>query len=141
MLEGSRVKNILVVLAQAVASFVLIVRRRHIENATLLLDLTNGLYAIIGIMSAFNSLLVMSIGGTWDVLDNAHLSGGTSLNNVIAPRFDLYDAFSTLTVGTMVTSMMGGQHLLEQEHWKTKNTRLVATTFASVTASSTIHYH
>lgn len=63
VLKGSRVINILVVLAQAAASLVLKIRRRYVENATLLLDSTNGLYAIIGLMSTFNSLLMMSIGG------------------------------------------------------------------------------
>ncbi len=52
---------LLVILAQAIASLILILRRRHVENATLLLDSTNGLYAIIGIVSCCNSLMIVTV--------------------------------------------------------------------------------
>ena len=74
LLSTGRVVNILVVLAQAVASLVLIIRRRQIEGATLLLDSINGLYAIIGIAIAVNSLLMIAIGGTWEVRREAQTS-------------------------------------------------------------------
>ncbi|MCJ1368409.1 hypothetical protein MMC16_007551 [Acarospora aff. strigata] len=71
LLRFSRVLNLLVVLAQAVASLVLIIRRYQIKDAILLLDMTNGLYAIVGILCACNSLLLMVVGGTWTISQNA----------------------------------------------------------------------
>ncbi|MCJ1472902.1 hypothetical protein MMC13_001551 [Lambiella insularis] len=56
-------------MAQAIASLVLIIRRRLLEGATLLLDSSNGLYAIIGILCAWNSLLIHFVGGEWEVSD------------------------------------------------------------------------
>ena len=58
----------LVVLAQAAACLLLVVRRRQIENASLLLDSINGVYALVGICSACNSLLITAIGREWECL-------------------------------------------------------------------------
>lgn len=69
LVSFSRVFVILVAMAQAIASLVLIIRRRPLEGATLLLDSSNGLYAVIGILCAWNSLLIHFVGGAWEVLD------------------------------------------------------------------------
>ncbi|MCJ1354587.1 MAG: hypothetical protein MMC33_004576 [Icmadophila ericetorum] len=64
-LATGRALNLLAVLAQTSAAFLLIYRRSHIQDATLLLDSTNGLYAFIGILTTFNSLLILFVGGKW----------------------------------------------------------------------------
>ena len=74
LLSSGRVVNILVVLAQATASLVLIVRRRRVDQATMLLDSTNGLYAIIGILCTCQSLMITVIGGTWVSANDAPCS-------------------------------------------------------------------
>lgn len=50
-------------LAQAVASLVLVVRRLDLPGAALILDWSNGLYAIIGICAAINSLGILALRG------------------------------------------------------------------------------
>ena len=57
VLRSSRAISIVIFLTQAIAGFVLIARRRKVEDVTLLLDSANGLYAIIGILSTCNSLI------------------------------------------------------------------------------------
>ena len=57
---------LLVILAQAVASLLLIIRRREIDGATLMLDSVNGVYALTGICAVFNSMLIIAVGGEWE---------------------------------------------------------------------------
>lgn len=66
LLKVARCITTLVVLAQAVACLSLIVRRWQAEDAILLLDSANGVYAAIGILSACNSLLITAVGGKWE---------------------------------------------------------------------------
>ena len=47
----------------------MLVSRRRELDAALLLDSTNGLYAIIGILSALNSLIILTFGEKWEVWD------------------------------------------------------------------------
>ena len=112
MLKTSRAINILVVLAQAIASLILIIRRRHIEHATLLLDSTNGLYAIIGIMTACNSLMILAIDGSWDTIEDTDLDP-RHLKDTTYPNFAIENIVHTITVAAGPTMMMHGQHLLE----------------------------
>lgn len=67
-LATGRTLNLLAALAQTVTSLVLIVRRRQVPNASLLLDSTNGIYALIGILSAINALLILLVGGKWELI-------------------------------------------------------------------------
>jgi len=66
LLKVARYITTLVVLAQAVACLSLIVRRWQAEDAILLLDSANGVYAAIGILSACSSLLITAAGGEWE---------------------------------------------------------------------------
>ncbi len=108
LLNSSHVVNILVVLVQAVASFVLIVRHRQVEYVTLLLDSANGLYAMIELLSACNSLMILAVGGKWKILDHTDLAHVTSLNRVTCPEPEPWDSIHKLTVATMDTTMMSG---------------------------------
>ena len=67
LLRFSRVFVLLGFLAQSVASLALINRRRQVEGATLLVDSRNGVYAVIRILCACNSLLIYFVGGKWEV--------------------------------------------------------------------------
>jgi len=114
LLKSSRAVVLLVVLAQAIASLVLILRRRHVEHATLLLDSTNGLYAIIGIVSCCNSLMIVAVGGEWQVLGDA--PGRVLPQSPPILRLVPIDFIS----GSLVTVFMRGQFLLEySEHLRT----------------------
>jgi hypothetical protein len=66
LLKVGRCVTLLVVLAQAVACLSLVVRRWQAEDAILLLDSANGVYAAIGILSACSSLLITAVGGEWE---------------------------------------------------------------------------
>lgn len=65
-LLASRVVVLFVILAQAVASLILIIRRRDIDGSTLMLDSINGVYALVGICAVFNSTLIIAVGGEWE---------------------------------------------------------------------------
>ena len=92
-LKSSRAMAIMVVLAQAVARFVLIVRRRNVEDATLLLGSAKDLYAIIGIFSPCNSLLILANSGKREILGDAHLADGKFSDWTITQEFEWYKVF------------------------------------------------
>jgi hypothetical protein len=69
LLKIGRVTSLAVVLAQAIACLVLVIRRRHL-GASLLLDSSNGLYALIGILSSCNSMMILAVGGKWEFHDS-----------------------------------------------------------------------
>ena len=54
---------LLALLAQSIASLFLVARRFSVPNATLVLDWSNGLYALIGICTAVNSLGLLALRG------------------------------------------------------------------------------
>ena len=120
LLGIGRVVNVLVVLAQAVASLALIVRRRQIEGATLLLDSVNGLYAIIGIASAVNSLLIMAVGGTWEVRREVRA----------LPKFEslLGGQQLTLTLHEITEESDGSSETAPIQIWDKTRSKLVPTT-------------
>lgn len=75
---AARSVTTLVALAQAVACLVLVVRRWQVENAILLLDSTNAVYAIIGTLSPCHSLLITAVGGEWKYSEGAPGEGSSS---------------------------------------------------------------
>jgi len=105
LLKVARCITTLVVLAQAVACLSLIVRRWQAENAILLLDSTNGVYAAIGILSACSSLLITAVGGEWEY------------SGVVPPEDDSatlgsFNYWQQLFASSFTISMLRGQNLI-----------------------------
>ena len=73
LLNSGRLINLTVVLAQAITSLVLVIRRQRLD-AALVLDSTNGLYAIIGILSVWNLFVLLVHDGKLEIRGNGILS-------------------------------------------------------------------
>lgn len=69
ILKSGRLISLTVVLAQAVASLVLVIRRLRL-HAALILDSSNGIYAIIGILSVCHSFVLLAFDGQLEVRGN-----------------------------------------------------------------------
>ena len=107
LLNASRVFALLVGLAQAVAALALVLRRRQVQDATLLLDSANGLYAAIGIVSCCNSLVILFVGGTWELTNHYY---GTSTEDRPPP----VDSFiAAIPKAMMPLALLRGQHMVD----------------------------
>lgn len=113
LLDIARATVILAVFAKAVASLVLVVRRAQIPGATLLLDSTTGLYAVIGILTTVNSLLLMVIGDKWEVVKDAPLK---QLHGSQEKGFLMVLALG-LVIGMLPMSFLRGQRLLNKSNF------------------------
>ena len=113
-LNAGRCLTVLVVLAQSIASLVLVARRRQVESATLLVDSVNGIYALVAIWSSLNSLVLMVVGGKWEIreddqgnvfipTDSSMFAGESFIKMIVA----------LLLLGFLPTAVLRGQRLLE----------------------------
>ena len=110
LLDIARATVILAVFAKAVASLILVVRRSQIPGATLLLDSTTGLYAVIGILTTVNSLLLMVVRDKWEVVKDAPLE---QLHGNQEKGFLLVLLLGVI-VGMLPMSFLRGQRLLNK---------------------------
>ncbi len=123
ILKSGRLVSLTIVLAQAIASLILVVRRLRL-HAALLSDWSNGLYAIIGILSVCHSFVLMAIDGGLEIRGNGISSSSWTTPHKVTitilddlPEFPRTNSWPIMVFelfwGLWPTQYIQGQVLLE----------------------------